>query len=1001
MPKSRFTRLYVDRIHPPYDGRTGGLQRKHVHWYSSQDPQAVFILPDNAVDFERENAAGPLEGEHGTPSPGRGGLAAPMRPEMKEAKGEKNAYDFCAIGIPTGEAPGKLGSWGRPKWKDGGKPIDGDELKKLKKAFANIYRHLGAGKNIVVPYNAEKTKEHPAGPAFGYGIFKDFPKELYEIIAEEFANLEKFCVQLESDTENAKKVLPKEYRAAYEQGQKKDGDPTKGFSILQGEAKDQDQPKSEHPAASELSDDVGIFVETHAARTKPTRIEDKKTLPKESKTTSALPSTSQKAKLAPGIPEAKRAAIQEPALEISSVVSSDSKPKKDKKAESHEPPTTIKSTQIPRDITNIKNIASAVTEVKWTYRSAAEFKTVQASIHTEAKKYIPLFTPTDITNISSGTSTAATGEKSISIVIIKGKDYEEKDDSKKRDISAYSVGDEPTADGKSRKVLRVLHVSDKITSPQQDQKRTAPPIVPRETLEFVKQAVDDYVKHSGKFPIKISGTDEKLKFATKCYCDAMGYGWVSNSDLEKENAPKPEMIQNIVDGNSDIFPSVKEKPDSAREHEREREKKDSKKTDEQPEPKPDSPEKDKKEKGVERKEKKRETKESGREEKIPDKKDARPVINAKREKIPDEKKAATRLDDKFKPIPGFDCLIERDREQAEAWVKAKPAYENGIFFYDEKSGNSQFTNTYSLQETFGRGIKMDYKDGEVSSSEHGALTFTSTEAAYQYFKVKLYFDRYPREDREEAKQVQTFLQKIQNAHPPKKAYELVNEKGALPFLPPNKSFNMLLEELNKSGRAGNYYSKTNHYMQMALIAKFTQFPELRNSLLATGDAKLAEVSYKDNKWGTKPKKDGRPGDCLLGEYLEGVRKGLRFVEKYEEAKEALKEQALKEPLDSKQDIRNLNQGEAAALSTKVQARLAEISKWRDELTRLWPNRAAMSPPLGYGIDPKVAVDPNKMQLISAHAVKLADEYNKLVGMQKELKQKLSPSFPPIRPSHPG
>lgn len=61
-------------------------------------------------------------------------------------------------------------------------------------------------------------------------------------------------------------------------------------------------------------------------------------------------------------------------------------------------------------------------------------------------------------------------------------------------------------------------------------------------------------------------------------------------------------------------------------------------------------------------------------------------------------------------------------------------------------------------------------------------------------------------------------------------------------------------------------------MREALRAKFTQHKDLRETLLATGDARLVEHTKNDNYWG-----DGGDGSGLnkLGELLMKLRAELR------------------------------------------------------------------------------------------------------------------------------
>ena len=61
-------------------------------------------------------------------------------------------------------------------------------------------------------------------------------------------------------------------------------------------------------------------------------------------------------------------------------------------------------------------------------------------------------------------------------------------------------------------------------------------------------------------------------------------------------------------------------------------------------------------------------------------------------------------------------------------------------------------------------------------------------------------------------------------------------------------------------------------MRKAVLAKFTQHPEIRELLLGTGDAMLVEHTTNDSYWGDGG--DGR-GLNMLGQILVSVREELR------------------------------------------------------------------------------------------------------------------------------
>lgn len=70
-----------------------------------------------------------------------------------------------------------------------------------------------------------------------------------------------------------------------------------------------------------------------------------------------------------------------------------------------------------------------------------------------------------------------------------------------------------------------------------------------------------------------------------------------------------------------------------------------------------------------------------------------------------------------------------------------------------------------------------------------------------------------------------------------------------------------------------FIAKKDQVMYVALIAKFTQYPDLKEKLLATGDALLIEDSPKDMYWGGAL--DGSKN--RLGELLMELRTKLRNV----------------------------------------------------------------------------------------------------------------------------
>jgi N-glycosidase YbiA len=64
-------------------------------------------------------------------------------------------------------------------------------------------------------------------------------------------------------------------------------------------------------------------------------------------------------------------------------------------------------------------------------------------------------------------------------------------------------------------------------------------------------------------------------------------------------------------------------------------------------------------------------------------------------------------------------------------------------------------------------------------------------------------------------------------------------------------------------------------MRTALRAKFKQHPELKKTLLSTGEARLIESSPTDSYWGIATREDGSEGFNKLGLLLMEIREEIR------------------------------------------------------------------------------------------------------------------------------
>lgn len=599
---------------------------------------------------------------------------------------------------------------------------------------------------------------------------------------------------------------------------------------------------------------------------------------------------------------------------------------------------------------DIQGFANDVTEFRWNYKTAEEFKTVRATINAEVKKHIPSFQPsTDMLSMSSSISTPASEDKSISLVIVKGKTYDEADDEKKKDITVYSLGHERKAKGEFHSPLRVLHISNQFKNGVD----IAAGTISAECLELIKKMVDDYVVNSKKSPIEISGTDENLKFAAKCYCEAMQkiatsdadrdrYLWVDYSDLKNSKAPAPAAVQFLIDNYRGILSLI---PPPA------------------PAPVMPPPDKHKEEKAPEDK------KDTLREEKkdAPDKKKKDASREDKKEAPREKIKVATPPE--FMPKFGLDALKDLAvQTKAKDWVaKAKkPAdYKDAVFFCDQKSPNSHLSNSFNLQEKFKKRLEIEI---------HGEkLSFSNSHSAFLYFKVREYFIA-SNIDVKTNVEVANFLIGLQNTSAQEAELLLNNIK--LKCLG-DFTFNIYFSSIHLADHT--IYSIEN-YMKIILTEKFSQFPELGSALMATGGAMLVDAN-PDSRWGIGDKLVSgsmNPGDNLMGHYLVGVRNGLNLIAKYEDI---FSKYSKRTPIDCSRSIDDLDVGLAKILRNDIEKRIQENSQWVEGLN---PTRTEEIPMYTQQVKTEMGSYTDKREIVKQFSQQLSNEKAKLLDFQARL-----------------
>ena len=513
---SRFKRLDIFRIDPPYNrlSQKGGLQPEHIHWFASQDPNAVFIFPDNAKDFHA-----------GKKQPGgRAGLAKAMRPTFKEG-----VFDFLGSGIATGRAGGLEGQW---DWSKDSKGVVKDEKQAkdyIRKGFIEIYKYLGEGKNIVVPFDNIKLPDESVvyGPAFGYGFFANFPRDLYDFITLEFDKLEKICKVLERNDEKEIAIAFLDVDRAY-------NDAYYHLDVYYHIS------STRYDLSEKVKNPIGQRPAYSEQQPAPVRAIDR---------------------VQPVVRDfdAEMAALDELTAQYSKLYTAQIKAEKEAKElalkKLAEKESAEQKAQVSKETGLVKDIRTQLaagneSSITLKYKTLQEFKNIHQQLTSVIKDLLPDdYKPTDPPIMSASSAVLPElkedVEKSISLKIIKGKDYS---DTNKKDITVYTCGDEPSRASGSIHALKVLHLSSELRNELQDSEQKISPNL----MQFAKKVVDDFTQ-KGRAPITVKGSNPSLVLAVKCYCEIMKeknqkdkkYDWVDPLDVEGRRLPSKDLLQSL------------------------------------------------------------------------------------------------------------------------------------------------------------------------------------------------------------------------------------------------------------------------------------------------------------------------------------------------------------------------------------------------------------------------------------------------------------------------
>lgn len=176
-----------------------------------------------------------------------------------------------------------------------------------------------------------------------------------------------------------------------------------------------------------------------------------------------------------------------------------------------------------------------------------------------------------------------------------------------------------------------------------------------------------------------------------------------------------------------------------------------------------------------------------------------------------------------------------------------------VYFYSGSRGRHRALSNFSVHDPFGMWLPADldptrYLLADEPVPQDVLVQCTNGEVAFHLGKL----GGYPDEAGNWAA-----LGRLVNAEGPLQAKRLADRRSGLP----------LPARWDELGRA--------LWMLEVCRAKFSQLPALRDLLLNTGDAPLAENSPRDFEWGCRDARGGYTGKNLLGRCLMRVRGELQ------------------------------------------------------------------------------------------------------------------------------